>query len=84
MVLGLAGEKQHRPESPMCSVLSLLPLPLQLGRAITHQGWQRRGLSALGTVLHRAPVALTLLLDLLLAAHYSHPVREHTADWQRE
>lgn len=58
-----------------------LPFPLQLGTAVTHQGWQWWGVFALGADLHRTPSALTLLLHLLFAAHHSHPVGEHTAEW---
>lgn len=59
----------------------LPPAPSPAGEAVTHQGWQWWGLSALGADLHGAPLAPTLLLALLFAAHHSHPVREHAADW---
>lgn len=66
MVSGLAGDT--------CSLLLFLPLPLQLGTAVTHQRWQWWRIFALGADLHRAPLTLLLLLHLLFAAHHSHPV----------
>lgn len=78
MVLGLARDKQLPPSELHVLCASPPPPP---SPAVTHQGWQRRGLSALGADLHRAPSAHTLLLDLLFAAHYPHPVGEHRADW---
>lgn len=80
MALALAGEAAASRELHMFSAL-FLPLPLQLGTAVTHQGWQWWGVFALGADLHRTPSALTLLLHLLFAAHHSHPVGEHTAEW---